>query len=143
MDVISDVIRSNNYIPAHNGLSINVAARKNIVGLNRICVTNVWQDLVKKSCLISVENDDTLCLPRATAVAVARYNHVNNPGDIEMRRIYDTIRKKDRKRNYAYSTTSLQNQRALQYQKMANIPLNKIGLLTDIPLYEKSLGIVL
>ena len=141
MDVISDVIGSNNYIPADKGLSINVAAIKNIEGLNRICVTNVWQDLVKKSCLISVENDDTLCLPRATAVAVARYNHVNNPGDIEMKRIYDSIRKKDRKRNYAYSNTSLQKQRAVQYQKMANIPLNKIGLLPDIPLYEKSLRI--
>ena len=81
------------------------------------CVTNVLQDLVKKSCLISVENNDTLCLPRAIAVAVASYNNVNNPGDTEMKRIYDTIRKKDRKRNYAYSTTSLQKQRALQYQK--------------------------
>ena len=52
MDIISDVIRSNNYIPADKGLSINVAAIRNIEGLNRICVTNVWQDLVKKSCLI-------------------------------------------------------------------------------------------
>ena len=70
-----------------------------------------------RSLVSSVENDDTLCLPRAIAVAVARFNHVNNPGDTEMKRIYDTIRKKDRKRIYKYSTTSLQKQRALQYQK--------------------------
>ena len=90
MDVISDVIRSQQL---HTSCG-NVAAIKNIEGLNKICVTNVWEDLVKKSCLISVENDDTLCLPRAITVAVARYNHVNNPGDTEMKRIYDTIERK-------------------------------------------------
>ena len=97
--------------------------------------------MVRKSCLISVENDDTLCLPKAIAVAVARYNHVNNPGDTEMKRIYDIIRKKDRKRIMHIPLQVYKNKGPYNIKKMANIPLNKIGLLTDIPLYEKSLGI--
>ena len=42
---------------------------------------------------------------------------------------------------YKYYTASLQKQVAIQLQRQANIPHNKEGILTDIPLYEKSLGV--
>ena len=41
MDVIADVIRSNNYIPADKGLSLNVCAIKNIQGLKRVSINSV------------------------------------------------------------------------------------------------------
>ena len=42
---------------------------------------------------------------------------------------------------HKYNTISLQKQVAVQLQREANIPHNKEGVLTDIPLYEKSLGV--
>ena len=63
MDVMADVIRSNNYIPADKGLSLNVCSIKSIQGLNIVSINSVWKDLIRKSCIISVENYDNLCFP--------------------------------------------------------------------------------
>ena len=46
MDVIADVIRSNNFRPADKGLSLNVYAIKNIQGVNRVSINSVWKDLI-------------------------------------------------------------------------------------------------
>ena len=47
MDVIADVIKSNNYVPAEKGLSPNVCAIKNIQGFNRVSINSVWEDLIR------------------------------------------------------------------------------------------------
>ena len=65
---------------------------------------------------------------------------MENPSNMLLKRHYDSIRKKDRKRIHKYYTVSLQKQVAIQLQRQANIPHNKDGVLTDISLYEKSLG---
>ena len=141
MDVIADVIRSNNFIPADKGLSLSVCAIKNTQGLNRVSINSVWKDLIKKSCIISVENDDNLCLPRAIGIALARCKYMENPSNMFLKRHSVCIRKKDRKRMHKYYTVSLQKQVAVQLQRHGNIPHNKEGVLTHIPLYEKSLGV--
>ena len=122
MDVIADVISSN-----------NVCAIKNIQGLNRVSINSVWEDLIRKSCIISVKNNDNLCLPRAIRIALARCKHMENPSKVLLKRLYDSIRKNDRKRMHKYNTISLQKQVAVQLQSEANIPHNKEGVLTDIP----------
>ena len=94
MDVIANVIRSNNFIPADKGLSFNVCVIKNIQGLNRMSINSVWKDLIKKSCITSVENDDNLCLPRVTGTALARCKYMENPSNMLLKRHYDSIRKK-------------------------------------------------
>ena len=88
-----------------------------------------------------MENDDNMCLPRAIGIALARCKHMENPSNVVLKRHYDSIRKKDRLRIHKYNTISLQKQVAVQLQGKANIPHNKEGVLTDIPLYEKSLGV--
>ena len=114
MDVIADVIRSNNFIQADKGLSLNVCAIKNIQGLNRVSINSVWKDLIKQLCIISVENDDNLSLPRAIGIALARCKFMENPSNMLLKRHYDSIRKKDRKRMHKYYTVSLQKQVAVQ-----------------------------
>ena len=86
-----------------------------------------------------MENDDNLCLPRAIGIALARCKHMENPSNVLLRRHYDSIRKNHRKRMHKYNTISLHKQVAVQLQREANIPHNKEGVLTDIPLYKKSL----
>ena len=130
MDVIADVIRSNNFIPADKGLSLNLCAIKNMQGLNRVSINSAWKDLIKKSCIISVKNDDNLCLPRAIGIALARCKYMENPSNMLLKRHYDSIRKKDRKRMHKYYTVSLQMQVAIQLQRQANIPHNEEGVLT-------------
>lgn len=142
MDQIADVIRSNNFIPADGQLSINVAAIRNIKGLQRPHpITNMWEDLRRKGSIISVPNTDTLCLPRAIAVALAHWEHKQHPQDASLRKRYQTMRAKDRQVMGRRHTLTLQRRTALEYQKRAGIPFCQIGLLTDIPLYEKALQV--
>ena len=131
MDVIADVIRSNNYIPADKGLSLNVCAITNIQGLNRVSINSEWEDLIWKSCIIPVENDDNLCLPRAIGIALTRCKHMENPSNVLLKRHYDSIRKKDRKRMHKYNAISLQKQVAVQLEKLIYPTIRKVCLLTS------------
>ena len=141
MDQIADVIRSNNFIPADKNLSINVAAIRNIQGLNFRHVINMAKDLTRKGCIISINNHDNLCLPRSIAVALALEETKRNPDDKAAKRRYNTMRQSDRNQGKNYSSMSLQKCTALRYQKAANIPQGKIGLITDIPAYEDALKV--
>ena len=140
MDQISDVIRSNNFIPADQNLAINVAAIRNLKGLNMHQISNISKDLIRKGCLISIQNEDELCLPRCLAVALAHYDMQQNPESRKYKRLYNTIRQNDRKKGSTKSTTSLQKCTALLYQRRAKIPRGKIGVISDVPAYEKALS---
>ncbi len=141
IDRIADVVHSNNFIPANKGLSINVTAIRNIAGLNRTSVTNVWRDLVQKNCIISINNEDELCLPRSVAVAIARNDHLSRPLDRDLKRKYDTMRRSERKRKHRFRAATLQRETALRYMRMAGIPGHRVGLISDLPLYEKALQV--
>ncbi len=136
---VARVIRSNNFIPADRHLKINIAAVRNIRGTNFKCVNNVWKDLKKKRSIISIENQDHLCLPRAIAVAIAHYEHVKNPNHNSKRARYRSMRKGDQKERNVYNSMSLQKKTALQYTDLAGLPSNREGMLQDIAKYERAL----
>ncbi len=136
---VARVIRSNNYIPADRHLKINIAAVKNIRGTNFRCVNNVWKDLKKKQSIISIENQDHLCLPRAIAVGIAHYEHIKNPDNQDKKRRYKSLCKGDQKHTNAYKSVSLQKKIALQYTNLARVSSEREGILQDIPRYEQAL----
>jgi len=87
------VISSNNFIPADKKLRINVAAVRNLTGTNHLCITNVWEDLGRKTCIIKISNTDNMCLPRAIAVAVARVKHYKDKSNKENHKNYIKVKK--------------------------------------------------
>ena len=133
---LTDVIHSNNFIPANKGLSINVTAIKNISGLNTLNVTNVFRDLQRKGCIISIDNQDNLCLPRAIAVGLARADHLMDPENSAAKTRYENMRRRDRGTSSYGGRMSLQKKVAVQLMRRAGIPDGQDGLLSDVPLYE-------
>ena len=140
MQEIARVIRSNNAIPADKKLQINVAAIRNVTGTKYYKMTNVWKDLIKKQCIICIQNTDILCLPRAIAVAIAYVKSKAHPKDHNLKRIYETIRKSDGGRVVQRGGFSLQKRTALLYLKKTQLP-QRVGILADIPHYEKALQV--
>ena len=141
---IGRIIRSNNAIPADQQLQINVAAIRNLKGSSFLAITNIWNDLIKKRCILSIKNNDLLCLPRAIALGIAHNNYRNDPNNENLKRIYANMRKSDqggkRGGGHIRMTTTLQKRTALDYLKRAQLP-NREGIITDIPHYEEALGV--
>ena len=78
------------------------------------------REYLKKKTIITINNNDNLCLARALVVAVAR---------IEKDPKYHQIRKSDRE---------IQRERALQLHRAANVPLGLCGL-DEVKLFQKYL----
>ena len=95
----------------------------------------------QKRCILMVENDDKLCLPRCTALGIAHVEHHIDPTNSDLHRKYHSMHKKDRSYVKLRDTSSLQKHTTLKYQSMTSIQLNSPGLLKHIPLYEKALGV--
>ena len=87
-------------------------------GKSKRTTLNIREYLKKKRSIITINNNDDLCLGRALAVAVARIE--NDPK-------YHQIRKSDRE---------IQLQRALQLHRAANVPLGLCGL-DEVKLFQK------
>ena len=141
MNQIADVVHSNNFIPANSGLIINIATICNIKGLRHKIISNVWKHMHQKRCILKVENDDELCLPRCIALGIALTQHLTNPSNSNLCRNYHSMHKKDRRYVKLRDTNSLQKCTVLKYQSMVGIQLNSPSLLKDIPLYVKALGV--
>ena len=141
MNQIADVVHSNNFIPTDDGLKINIAAICNVKGLRHKMINNLWKDIIDKHCLMTINNDDELCLPRAIAVAIAQCNYFSDPKNNELKKIYTCMHKSDRVNKKMRITFSLQKHTALNYQKKAGIPLMSPGLLQHISLYEDALQV--
>ena len=58
----------------------------NIKGLNHKIISNVWNDIINKRCIITITNDDELCLPHAIAMAIARAQYKANLKDNSLRK---------------------------------------------------------
>ena len=143
MKVIGRVISSNNFIPADKKLRINVAAVRNLTGTNHLCITNVWEDLTRKTSIIKISNTDNMCLPRSIVVAVARLKSYNDKPNMEKHKIYRKILKGEqgKKGKKKYNSSSYQKVKATELMRMAGIPVQKEGFLEDIPKYEKVLQV--
>ena len=132
LEVIDNVLHSAGNIPADDELDINIAIIKLMKGSGRKAITNIKRDTVSKRCFITIRNDDLMCLPRAIVVGVAHLKHYKNKEDANLQKEYDRIRKKDSK---------YQTEQALLLLLSAGIPVNRIGISQDIPIYEDLLGI--
>ena len=89
-------------------------------GRSKRTTLNIREYLKKKGSVITINNDDNLCLARALVVAIAR---------IEKDPRYDQIRR---------SNTNIQLQRALELHRAANVPLGPCGL-DEVKLFQKYL----
>ena len=89
-------------------------------GRSKRTTLNVREYLKKKGSIITINNNDNLCLARALVVAVAR---------IEKDPKYEQIRK---------SNKNIQLQRALELHQAANVPLGPCGL-DEVKLFQKYL----
>ncbi len=137
---VARTVRSNNFIPADRQLRINLAAVRNLSGKSFFCVNNVWKDLKRKRSIISIANQDHLCLPRAIAVGLAHYEHKAHPHNRLKKSRYKTMRNGDRNMT-AHNRRSLQKRTALKYVQMAGLHSGREGLLQDVPRYEKALKV--
>ena len=141
MNQIADVVHSNNFIPTNGGLIINITAMCNIKGLRHKIISNVWKHMHQRRCILMVENNDDLCLTCCIALAIAHAEPHANPTNINCLRNYHSMCKKDRRYVKLRDTSSLQKRTALKYQSMAGTALHSPGLLENIPLYERALGV--
>lgn len=131
IEVVERVLQSSGKIPADQDLSINIAVIKLIKGKGRRGILNVEEDTLAKRCFITIRNTkDEYCLPRAIVVAIAHHKFKQNPLDPYLRKNYDRIRRSSGK----YQLTE-----AISLMKLACVPYNRAGLLTDVPKYEEIL----
>ena len=123
-------------------LEINVTAICNVKGLRCKMINNLWKDIIDKHCLMTINNDDELCLPRAIAVAIAHCNYFSDPKNNELKKIYTCMCKSNRVNKKMRITFNLQKCTALKYEnKKTGIPLMSPGLLQHISLYEDALQV--
>lgn len=133
LDKIDEVVNSAGEIPADEGLDINVAVIKTLLGNGRKHVLSV-DDLKYKRSVVRITNEDNLCLPRAIAVAFAHLQMKNNPNNREYKYKYDRVRQsRDNNRVQGFHAESLMRSVGLNPTQMGNI--------TDIHLYENYLKV--
>ena len=132
LDHVDEVLYSAGDIPADEELDINVACVKLLKGSGRRQLVNPEIDIKKKKCFIRIVNTDNSCLPRAISVGLAKLKVDENPFDQYLSKQYDRIRN---------SRIRFQGEAAENLRKAVGIPEDKIGLITDIPLYEDHLQV--
>ena len=132
LDHIDEVLYSAGDIPADEQLDINVACVKLLKGSSRRHLVNPEIDIKKKKAFIRIVNTDNTCLPRAIVVGIAKLKVDENPFDKYLIKQYDRIRN---------SRVKFQGDAAKNLMKAVGIAEDKIGLITDIPLYEDHLQV--
>ena len=132
LDHIDEVLYSAGDIPADEQLDINVACVKLLKGSARRHLVNPDIDIKRKKAFIRIVNTDNTCLPRAIVVGLAKLKVDENPFDQYLIKQYDRIRN---------SRIKYQGEAATNLMKAVGVPEDKIGLITDIPLYEDHLQV--
>ena len=119
---IERVIQSNRDFRLNDTVTVDIIRVETPQGSGRSKRTtlNIREYLKQKGSVITINNNDNLCLARALVVSVAR---------IEKDPKYDQIRKSDR---------NIQRERALQLHRAANVPLGPCGL-DEVKLFQKYL----
>ena len=101
-------------------------------GDGRRRITNIPPDRIAKRSIVSINNDDSLCLARSIAVCIARRLVEESNDDPEVKAQYQNIRKGNRRK---------QKDKALHYYSLANVPIDRPCSLSDIQNFEKVLNI--
>ena len=134
MAAIEYRISSAGDIPIDGLLIINIAVCRIIGGDSRVH-TMCEKTLLSKRSVISIRNNDNLCLARAIVVGNA---HTDMSSYETSSPKYEELKKKFKKlcdrRNIA------QKEKAQNLATAAGIPISRRGLMTDVPFYEKVIG---
>ena len=118
---IERVIQSNRDFRLNDTVTVDIIRVEAPQGSGRSKRTTLnIREYLKKKSIITINNNDNLCLARALVVAVAR---------IEKDPKYDQIRKSNR---------DIQHQRAMELHRSANVPLGPCGI-PEVKLFQKYL----
>ena len=117
---IERVIQSNQDFRLNDTVTIDIIHVEAPQGSGRSkrAIANIREYLKKKGSVITINNDDNLCLARALVVSVAR---------IEKDPKYNQIRQ---------SNKNIQLQRAMELHRAANVPLGPCGL-EEVELFQQ------
>ena len=132
LDQVDKVPYSAGDIPADEELDINVACVKLLKGGARRNLVNPETDIRKKKSFITIANSDNSCLPRAIVVGIAKLKVDENPFDQYLSKQYDRLRN---------SRIRFQGEAADNLRKAVGISADRLGLITDMPLYEDHLQV--
>ena len=115
-------------------LVIQLGVAKVLRGERGSHITNVQQDRICKKSLITINNTDNICLARAIAVGIAKFEKdVAIPeAKATVDKYYSIIRNGKNK---------LQGTVAARYQQQAGLPPNTGCTLTEIPRFEETLDV--
>ena len=126
---IENHLYSAGFIPADENLQINVAiAHVDLSGGARRKILNARLDAYYKTSMVSIRNDDNLCLPRAIAVGLA---YIDKAKPVKLRRMKNTY-------------SQLKDNRGTKQTNAAKDVLETAGLTTEIgtimqlPFYESA-----
>ena len=140
MNHMTRVIQSNKNLSVTAGLSIQLGVctlPKGGAG-GRLRIANFAADKFTKRSIVSIKNDDNLCLARSIACgwACLRVRDAPDADKEDFSREYKHIIRGDLSRK-----TSRQKKMALGYMNQLGLPEDKVCSLEDIPLFEKLLNI--
>ena len=130
LDYIDEVVNSAGEVPAEESLDINVAVIKSLVGAARMYMYHN-DDQSRKRSVVTIQNEDNACLPRAIIVALAHLNKMKNKGDEYYERKYDAVRN---------GRNNLQRELAIKLRDAVGIE-DRVGTLADIKAYEDYLRV--
>ena len=127
---IDEVMHSASSIPADNEIEINAAVVEYVTGSSRLAMIDIDEDRINKRAIVTIKNQDNLCLPRAILVGYAHLRQKKDPTDENIKK-YNRIR--DSRLNY-------QRDEAIAMRKIVGIP-NRAGTIDDVYLYEDYLKV--
>ena len=129
---IDEVLYSSGSIPADDEIEINAAVVEYVTGSSRLAILDIDEDRINKRAIVTIQNKDNLCLPRAILVAYAHFCQKNNPTDENIKK-YNRIR--DGRLNF-------QRDEAIAMREIVGIP-DRAGTIDDVYLYEDYLKIAI
>ena len=127
---IDEVMYSAGSIPADEEIEINAAVVEFLSGSGRLAMLNIETDKINKKALVTIQNNDNLCLPRAILVGFSHLWYKRNPNE-------NTARNYNRMRD---GRCNFQRDEAIAMRKEVGIP-DRPGTIEDVYLYEEYLQV--
>ena len=139
MDAVENVLNSDEGIPVSDDFTVQLVIANLERGGARKLMQNLEKDRISKTSIITIRNNDNMCLARALTVAIARLQ-MDEATTPEAKRTaknrYEVIRRGDNNRK-----TSQQKKKALEYHQLAGVSRDEPCTLADIAKFEDALGV--
>ena len=129
---LDNCVQSEENLDIQESLTIQLGVAKMLRGGRGDHITNVSKDRITKKSIISINNNDSLCLARAIAVGIARHDRDNATHQKVAERRYNQMRN---------GGSILQSQTAREYHQRVGLPLDRQCTLNDIWMFEHELNI--